>query len=60
MKLYTKKGKLTSYALHCGYIAWVNGYSLQVQFNQYVVKGYNLEDIYFETITEARKYINSL
>jgi len=60
MKLYTKRGKLTAYALHCGYVQTVNGYVLQIEHNQYVVKGYNLEDIYFETITEARKYINSL
>ena len=60
MKLYTKTGKLTSYALHCGYIQNVNGYVLQVEHGQFVVKGYAMDNVYFDTIKEARKYINNL
>lgn len=60
MKLYTKKGKLTSYALHCGYVQTVNGYVLQVEHSQYVVKGSCIDNKYFSLLSEARKYINSL
>jgi len=60
MKLHTKKGKLTSYALHCGYVQTFNGYVLQVEHSQYVVKGFCIDNKYFSLLSEARKYINSL
>ena len=49
--------KLTGYALHCGYVAFKDGYSISVLHNMYVVKGYGLEDVYFNTLLEARKHI---
>ena len=60
MKLLTKKGKLTSYALHCGYVANKQYSSLMVEHFQYVVKSYGLDNKYFDTIKEARKYFNTL
>lgn len=56
-KLRTAKGKLTAYALYCGYVASKNGRDLMIEHNQYVIKAYGEENKYFNTITEARKHL---
>jgi len=58
MKLRTKTGKLTAYALACGYVINKGGYSIQILHNQYLVQEFTKEDIHFKTLKEARKYIN--
>ena len=58
MKLRTKKGELTAYALACGYVISKGGYSIQRLHNQYLVQEFTKEDVYFKTLQDARKYIN--
>jgi hypothetical protein len=58
MKLRTKRGKLTAYALACGYVVNKGGYSIQRIHNQYVVQEFTKQDVYFNTLAGARKYIN--
>ena len=58
MKLRTKKGNLTAYALACGYVINKGGYSIQRLHNQYVVQEFTEQNIYFNTLTDAKKYIN--
>ena len=55
-KLRNKQGRLTAYALHCGYVSQLNGRHLMVEYGQYVVKSYLEENKYFKTLKEARKY----
>ena len=59
MKLRTKEGKLTAYALACGYVINKGGYSIQNIHNLYLVQEFTKPDIYFKTLKEARKYINN-
>jgi hypothetical protein len=59
MKLYTKKGKLTSYALHCGYVAFINGYNLEVIHNLYRVTGNNINKSFY-TLKKAKEFIKAL
>ena len=59
MKLRTKKGKLTAYALSCGYVINKGGYSIQWRHGLYLVQEFTEQDICFNTIAEARKYINN-
>jgi len=59
MKIFTNnknRYEHTSYALHCGYVQVNNGKSLTVIHGMYRVYSFN-EEVYFETIKEARKYL---
>ena len=58
-KFYTKKGRLTAYALACGYIETVNGHlELSSQHNTYHVKAFiGTKHLWFayDSLSKARK-----
>ena len=59
MNIYTKKGELTSYALRCGYVAFINGYNLEFIHNLYRVTSDNINES-FTTLKQAKEFIRSI
>ncbi len=57
--LLTKKGKLTAYALHCGYIINKNNCSIMFEHNCYVVKTFADGFFYFDRLKDARKKVSN-
>ena len=57
-KFYRTDGKLTKYALACGYVYFKNNSSLQILHNVYKVS--SLYDInYFDKLNDAYRFIHT-